>query len=369
MLAKLLGSTFFYQRPTTTGLLFLGLLLVLIITTMMKTSLTQQPLTTIIVGSGLSGLACAKQIALGVPSPSSVLLLDKGRSVGGRLSTVTPRGSSGVWDKGAQFFTIRSDEFAAECESWSKKVWCQGFAGSKDGHNRYIGSRGMRGIAEDLAAKLPFEIRQQKKVTKISRESSDSLFSVELDSGEVLLAANVVLTSPVIQSLDLISSISHPKLESLQKIRYDKTITALLELSGPSSWLLTPPGGWQRPFPGVHFIGDSKAKGIDSNQHSVTIHFDPTFSDEHFDKSKEELEELVFKSVEQVIPRHLIVSVGLHKWRYAIPTILFPERHLECDFDGGSLFFCGDAFKQAAVEGAFLSGKSVGAKLQIKSKI
>ena len=62
-----------------------------------------------------------------------VLVVDKGRQVGGRLSTVT-LGGTGVWDKGAPFFTVRSDEFKRETEAWPKRVWCNGFVGHPDGH-------------------------------------------------------------------------------------------------------------------------------------------------------------------------------------------------------------------------------------------
>ncbi len=55
----------------------------------------------VIVGGGISGLACASTIGKGV------LVLDKGNHAGGRM--LTTQGLNGaVFDVGAQFFTVRT---------------------------------------------------------------------------------------------------------------------------------------------------------------------------------------------------------------------------------------------------------------------
>lgn len=56
----------------------------------------------VIVGAGICGLMAAGQL---VERGASVLLLDKGRTVGGRLAT--RRIEAGCADHGAQFFTAR----------------------------------------------------------------------------------------------------------------------------------------------------------------------------------------------------------------------------------------------------------------------
>jgi len=356
--------------PTTiigglsSSVVFLCLVSLLLALWSSRVSLMLHP-RTVIIGSGLSGLACAKQLAAALPA-SEVLLCDKGRKVGGRLSTVS-LGDSGLWDKGAQFFTVRSPEFAAETSAWpSKRVWCRGFVGATDGHERYIGARGMRSLAEDLAASLPYTIEQSTKVTLVRREAGESGFVVEFESGKVLRGVrNVVLTAPVIQSLDLLDkSVDHDGLDSLRSIRYDKTITVLLKLNAEPN--IPEPGGWQRPQNGVHFIGRSKAKHMDERE-CITVHFDPAFSDAHFDKTKDEIKELALKDLEGIIDASTVDKWDVHRWRYAIPSVMHPERHVECAFDdGSSLFFCGDAFKQIAVEGSFLSGMSVGRKIVAK---
>ena len=67
--------------------------------------------TVIVVGAGLAGLMAGREL---VKAGHEVLLLDKGRSPGGRLAT--RRIGQATLDHGAQFFTVRSPVFGAYVE-------------------------------------------------------------------------------------------------------------------------------------------------------------------------------------------------------------------------------------------------------------
>ena len=79
----------------------------------------------VIVGAGLAGLTAAGALV----ADHDVVLLDKGRSPGGRLATRRIGGA--VFDHGAQFFTVRSDEFGRRVDRWRRDgvvaEWCRGF--------------------------------------------------------------------------------------------------------------------------------------------------------------------------------------------------------------------------------------------------
>ena len=66
-----------------------------------------------IVGAGLAGLMAGRTLA---EAGHEVVLLDKGRSPGGRLAT--RRIGAATLDHGAQFFTVRSEAFAARVDRW-----------------------------------------------------------------------------------------------------------------------------------------------------------------------------------------------------------------------------------------------------------
>ncbi len=107
-----------------------------------------------IIGAGLAGLVAANQLAAeGV----AVRIVDKGRSVGGRLAT--RRIGTAVLDHGAQFFTARSDAFVETVDGWLAagvvEEWCRGFDDVSDGYPRYRSTGGMNQLAQHLRSTLP----------------------------------------------------------------------------------------------------------------------------------------------------------------------------------------------------------------------
>src|SRR5689334_15592868 len=104
----------------------------------------------VVVGAGLAGLMAGRTLA---DAGHDVVLLDKGRSPGGRLAT--RRVGHARLDHGAQFFTVRSDRFAASVDAWERNgwvhEWCRGFSTPADGYPRYAAAGGMNALAKHLA--------------------------------------------------------------------------------------------------------------------------------------------------------------------------------------------------------------------------
>lgn len=74
-------------------------------------------MTIAIVGAGLAGLTCARSLR---KAGHAVVLFDKGRGPGGRMSSrrlVTALGEAHV-DHGAQYFTVRDPGFRRQVEEW-----------------------------------------------------------------------------------------------------------------------------------------------------------------------------------------------------------------------------------------------------------
>ena len=70
-----------------------------------------------VIGAGMAGLSAARALAA---QGKRVLVFDKGRGPGGRMSTrraETPIGQM-RFDHGAQFFTARDEAFRAEVDGW-----------------------------------------------------------------------------------------------------------------------------------------------------------------------------------------------------------------------------------------------------------
>ena len=112
----------------------------------------------LILGAGMAGLSAATELQR---AGRRVLVLDKGRSVGGRMAT--RRLGEAVFDHGAQFMTARSARFQATLGdlilNGAVVEWCRGFAEAADGHPRWRGHPGMTAVpklfAKGVEVRLP----------------------------------------------------------------------------------------------------------------------------------------------------------------------------------------------------------------------
>lgn len=297
----------------------------------------------VVVGAGLAGLCAAKSL---VATGHSVVVLDKGRSSGGRCATRRIDGA--VLDHGAQFFTVRSDEFAALVAEWTKagvvREWCRGF-GTQDGHPRLCGTAGMTTITKHL--ELGLDVRYSSMVFNIERHGS--LWRVMLDDGTHHDADRVVITCPVPQAMSLIANLDLSVPDGIRTIEYDKTIAALVVVDGDTN--VGEPGGMQNPDATFSFVADNHRKGV-SPITALTFHCNPSFSDEHWWNDSTVTHDLVMDRARNWIGAATVVAHQPKRWRMATPRTTWHERCWSSD----GIVIAGDAFAGPRVEGAVLSG-------------
>jgi renalase len=110
--------------------------------------------TIIVVGAGISGLACAREILdAGIP----VRVIERAPAVGGRLASVRLNGR--MADVGAAYVTADDPAFLGRLESWRidglARPWTDTFRGQRGpGPVRWAAPGGLRSLAEDLAREL-----------------------------------------------------------------------------------------------------------------------------------------------------------------------------------------------------------------------
>lgn len=300
----------------------------------------------IIVGAGLSGLMAAQSLAT---NGHDVTVFDKGRGVGGRLAT--RRIGEATLDHGAQFFTVRSDEFATHVNTWLEEgivhEWCRGFD-SDDGHPRYVGTKGMSGIAKFLAKDL--DVRTNELVFSLERTTTG--YNVITDDGIGHACDKVLLTAPIPQSFSLLFGAGIEMPAELRSIDYDRTL-GLLAVLDSHLHNVPSPGGMQFPDDVFSFIGDNGAKGI-SSAHALTFHANPAWSQEHFDLELEEIHSLLLAAAHPWFGAAQVLESQPKKWRFATPQGAWPEACWVDDTQ--TLAMAGDAFAGPKMEGAALSG-------------
>ena len=318
----------------------------------------------LIIGAGLAGLMAARTLT---QQGYSAAVLDKGRSVGGRMAT--RRLSHGIADTGAQFFTARTPEFQAQIDQWIHQdlvaIWGYGWSdGSvkrtvEDGHPRYVAKQGMNALTQELAREVK-DIRLNIEIDAIER-AEDGLWRVTDKNGASYAADVLLLTAPVPQSLKLLANggVTLPQADQkvLQHIEYGPCLCGLFVIEGEVA--LPEPGALQNFEKTVYWIADNKRKGI-SSVTTLTAHVEARYSREHYDDADDE----TLAMMTQALRPHLglnakILEQQLKKWRYSVPITTHPQDFYR--LEGSTLFFAGDAFGgRGRVEGAYLSGMAAG---------
>lgn len=307
-----------------------------------------------VVGAGLSGLVAARRLA----TVHDVVVVDKGRSVGGRLAT--RRIGDARLDHGAQFFTVRREPFRHQVDDWVDRgiahVWCHGFAGREDGHPRYCGSSGMNALAKDLADGLDCRVGRLVFACRPTEAGWDVVF----DDGTLLEADAIVLTSPVPQSWSLLVQAELAIPEELFRRQYHRTIGLLTVLDRPSA--VPEPGGVQfdpaDENAAFGFVADNQAKGI-SPVPAVTFHATQPWSLDHWDDDPDDVRSALLERAAPFLGDAKVLEAQVKKWRFAGPLQVWPD---PCWVDEEHrLVLAGDLFAGPKVEGAFESGVAAAA--------
>lgn len=342
----------------------------------------------LVIGAGLAGLVAARSL---VDRGLVVTLLDEGVGPGGRLATRRLAGAT--LDHGAQFFTVRSDEFAGLVDGWRRagapiSVWSQGFAQASDvrgdpaeitniggdGYPRYIVDGGMRTLVGVLAAGL--DVRMRHRVRAVWRMPGGWRVAVDgdvpgaarspRDSVPASLDATALLcTPPVPQTLALFergkTALPDDTLAALRAVTYDPCLALLTVLDRDPG--LPSPGGIQFAHGPVRWLADNARKGV-SPVPAVTVHAAAGFSRERYEGRDDDVAGPLLTWLRPWFGDAQVTAWHVTRWRHAQPRDAVDERAVRADVGGALVVFAGDAFGHPRVEGAARSGLAAAAALR-----
>ena len=278
----------------------------------------------LIVGAGIAGLMAARELQA---AGRSVIVVDKGRGVGGRMAT--RRIGSGRADHGAQFFTVRAPRFQDYVDKWLEEdlvyVWSRGWSDGSlggpraDGHPRYAGRHGMTAVPKRLAQSL--NVHTGVKIARL--QTATAGWQATAESGTVFAGAALILTPPVPQSLALLAAGDVPlhveDQQALAQIEYAPCLCGLFSVAGTIH--LPPPSAQQRPHAPISWIADNQRKGISPDECIVTVHGSPAFSQEHFAEPEEHVMEKLLAALKPHLGEVSAVTASQYmRWRYALPV-------------------------------------------------
>jgi predicted NAD/FAD-dependent oxidoreductase len=313
----------------------------------------------LVVGAGMAGLMAAQQLQ---SAGKTVLVVDREERVGGRMLTEYLAG--GWADTGAQFFTVREPRFGRFVENWLAQglvfEWSTGWPDGSllspvdDSFTRYAAVDGMNAIPRYLAQDLTVH----KAVRIQSVRVAEGRWTAVTESGVAYHSHALILTPPVPISLALLAMgqvfLVEADQAALSAIAYAPGLTAVCHIDGMIN--LPEPGAVQRSNLPVSWIADNRRKGISPHVCLVSVHINPTFSRLWWLSPDAELEGALRRELRPFLAEQSVIKeIAIHRWPYALPTTLHPERTLLAA-NLPPLAFAGDAFHGPRVEGAALSG-------------
>lgn len=303
---------------------------------------------TIIIGAGMAGLSAAKILT---QKGHDITVLDKGRGVGGRMSTRTIDHAKA--DHGAQYFAVKSPEFQAFIsEMQSENITAEWHLAQRE-NVRYVGAKGMNTIPKKMASTL--NVLVNEKVVLIENNT------VKTESGKVYGFDNLLITIPIPQVIELFQNskidFSEKDKNVLATIEYEPCIAVMAVLKKPTDILS---GGIILENQPVAWIADNYQKGI-TQIPTVTLHASSAYSAARFDDNLQEIANEMLSSVNQYVKPENIDSFQTHRWRFSNATKRFQDYFYQ--IENQSIFLGGDGFGLGNVEGAFLSGYYLGMKL------
>ncbi|WNF36140.1 FAD-dependent oxidoreductase [Bacillaceae bacterium IKA-2] len=315
----------------------------------------------IIVGGGLAGIMAAN--TLKEAGVNDVLIVEKGKSVGGRLAT--RRVGGGKADHGTQFFTAFTDLFNKQALNWHENGWTKKWFGGT--HPRYYCVSGMNGLASMLAEGLNTKLNTKV----ISVHEGAQGFHLKTDKEE-LQAKALIMTAPMPQIIELLKTgnieLKTSIKEVTEAIEFSPCLVAIVELDQPSN--LDSLGYADSKLPnGIDRIVDHQKKGISSTA-ILSIYMTGEWSKENFAREDEQVLANVLELIsDKYLNEAKVVSIQLKKWRYseAVRVVNQPFLNAELSFP---LIFAGDAFlapndpsKRARLETAAISGIAAGKEM------
>lgn len=302
----------------------------------------------LIIGAGMAGLTAAHLLD---DAGHDVVVLDKGRAVGGRMAS--RRIGEARFDHGAQHFSVRSSAFERVVDGWISSgvvdVWYE--AGSETHPDRGVEPRhrgvpAMRSICEHLAEGL--DVRTGVRVDRILGGPS-----VTTTDDETIGADVVIVTAPVPQTLELVRDLDADRaaLEELGEIAYEPTIAVMATMEGElglDNGHVTPEGG------DIAWIADNHHKGV-SAVPAITVHSTGGYARANLEADPTRWLGDLLPEAER-LTGGVVTSAVAHRWRYSMPVNPLEEGAIRLA-DG--IYSAGEAMSAARVEGAFLSGRAV----------
>jgi predicted NAD/FAD-dependent oxidoreductase len=313
----------------------------------------------VVIGAGMSGLACAEALRL---AGRDIVVLDKGRGPGGRMATRRLETATGEvrFDLGTQSFTARDPQFVSRVHHWSEAGQVAPWPPA--GADAWVGVPGMNAPLRAMADRL--DVRWGTKVVGLSRRTGG--WDIGTEDGTVFAAEAVVVALPAEQSADLLAPVAPVRAAQARACPSLPCWTVLLAFAEPLASDETCLSG-----EAAEELGQAVrncAKPARDGAETWVVHGGADWSTRHLDHPATWIEETLLTALARRLgcPLPQTIARGSHRWRYASST----SGGSGPSWDPGiGLGVCGDWLTRPGVEGAWLSGTGLAAKMGTPAEV
>jgi predicted NAD/FAD-dependent oxidoreductase len=312
-------------------------------------------MTVIVVGAGIAGLACARELT---DAGIAVRVLERGRVTGGRLASKRLGGRRA--DIGAAYVTADDPAFAAVVDRWRAaglaRAWTDTLTVYGDplssrtttaGPVRWAAPGGLRSLAEDLASGL--DVRLEHPVTAVGGGPGAGP-TVDGEAAEA-----VVLAMPGPQALTILDPVLSASVAAATAQAWSPVLAAVLTYETRSWPDLR--GAFVNGHPVLATVMDDGDRRGDRAPvlvaHSTAGFAAPRLGDPQ--AAGPALEAAVRELLR--LPR-AASGIHVHRWTYAQPAAAGTDGPAFHGSDG--VLLAGDAFGRPRVQTAWLSGRAAG---------
>lgn len=334
-----------------------------------------EPLDVVVVGAGMSGLACACVLER---RGHRVRVFDKARGPGGRMST--RRAATWRFDHGAQYFTVRDPRFRRQVDAWCRggivarwdgtiavlgdraaRPRDAGGPGDDSSHGgsrgepstrppeRFVGVPSMSAVCRDLAAGL--ELALETRIAGLERVGGRWRLAAD-GSGDLGDCDAVVVSAPPPQAAELLVDAAPAMSARASGVEMTPCWAVMAGFAEPlrtafdAAFVHGSPLGW---------VARNASKPSRPAGEAWVLHATPEWSGRHLELDRQDAARRLLAAFRNAtgIPGTTPIHLDAHLWRFALPGPLAEP----CLFDAElRLAACGDWCGGPRVEGAFLSG-------------
>jgi renalase len=297
-----------------------------------------------IVGAGMAGLACAEGLA---QRGHHVILFDKGRGPGGRMSTRRLQTAAGEahFDYGAQYFTVRDQGFRLRVDAWIANgvaaLWLSA------GSDAYVGVPGMNAPVRQMAQAQT--VHWATLVTQVERSGSGwRLLVARGDAFDVDMA---IIAVPAEQCAALLASVAPDLAARAGSVISDPCWTVMLAFSEP---VATAHDCW-RGDDVIGWAARNNSKTGRTGPESWVVQASPDWTRRYLEAEADWVADTLKAAFAHLLETDLPPCVGMasHRWRFARSAAQVSGAILDRD---RSLGLCGDWSIGPRVEAAWVSG-------------